>query len=511
MAITDVSTVTKTERRKMMQALQGTAFDPHQRVFGAFEGGTVFDFGEFETAQIATMLREDGKARSLEQVLTLPLRGAQWKLEAAEGDSGELKLVQDNLGDRLGKIIDQMTTAVAYRKAYFETNWTLDNGRVVYDQIAWRPPTGCEAGFDPNTGEPRGFRQRIPGIPGALPNSITQPVPGYITVTPSRAFIYTHGAYRDPIRGVSDLDVACWCWENKRKVLYLWFDHLQSTALPKTVVYGPDIDEAEARAESVASLRNSGVLGLPYPTEAGGAKAFEVLESGGQGAAQFYQAVQYLESLMTSSVLASFTDLPQAAVQGVGSYALSADQSEFFLASRQAVADEMADSLVQDLFGPLCRYNFGPDAALPKLTIGPLSSRYQQRSLDLLQAIVGSRYANVPRDFVDSLVTNVASYLGLDEEKVRAAIQADQKAAQEQQAQTQALQQQPPTGQPPGQPGRPPQPPAGKGGKGEQGLYPVPQAALGLSRAVRLADELVLRASNGEDPAVVLADLTDTS
>lgn len=510
MALTDVSTVTKTEQRRMMQALQGTAFDPHQRVFGAYEDGVVFSYGDYEASDLADMLREDGKARSLEQVLTLPLRGAQWKLEAAEGDSGELALVQENLGERLGKIIDQMTTAVAFRKAFFETNWTLDGGRVVYDQIAWRPPTGCEPGFDPNTGDERGFRQRIPGIPGAQPNAITQPVPGYITVPQSRAFIYTHGSYRDPIKGISDLDVAYWCYVTKRKVQYLWFDFLQNQALPKVAVYGPDINEAEDRAQVVAGLGNSGVIGLPYPNNAG-EKAFDVLESSGQGAAQFYQAVQYLESLMTSSVLASFTDLPQAAVQGVGSYALSADQSEFFLASRQAVADEMADALRQDLFGPLCRYNFGPDAALPKLTIGPLSSRYQQRSLDLLQAIIGSRYANVPRDFVDSLVTNVASYLGLDEEKVRAAIQADQKAAEEQQAQAQALQQQAPTGQPQGQPGRPPQPPAGKGGKGEQGLYPVPQAALGLSRAVRIADELVLRASNGEDPERVLADLTDTS
>jgi hypothetical protein len=43
------------------------------------------------------MLRLDGKARTLEQVLTLPLMSAEWSIEPAKGDSGEAEFVIDAL------------------------------------------------------------------------------------------------------------------------------------------------------------------------------------------------------------------------------------------------------------------------------------------------------------------------------------------------------------------------------------------------------------------------------
>jgi hypothetical protein len=43
-----------------------------------------------------------------------------------------------------------------------------------------------------------------------------------------------HGFYREPIKGVSDLDVAYWCYETKQKVLFLWFQVLENQNLPKT-------------------------------------------------------------------------------------------------------------------------------------------------------------------------------------------------------------------------------------------------------------------------------------
>jgi len=83
--------------------------------------------------------------RPLDQVLTLPIRSAPWKLHPAKGDTGQTERVERNLAERLSEIIDQMTTAIAYRRAFFET----------------------------------GQGPRLRHHPAA------------------RAFIYTHGAYRD--------------------------------------------------------------------------------------------------------------------------------------------------------------------------------------------------------------------------------------------------------------------------------------------------------------------------
>lgn len=466
--VTAVSSVTRRERRETERMFtaraqrqlttdpQGSLIAPTDRLFGFFGDGTVFDYGQHNAEAIQRMLGENGQARSVEQVLTLPLRGASWRIDPPGADDGAnhnavptdaqrpegpdasvddvTAGVRRNLGPLLPGIIDQMTTALSYTRAYFETTWMAQGGQCYYDKIEFRPATGCEAGFDPQSGKARGFRQRVVPVGGY--NSVldvTGKYPGFRVVTPQRAFIYTHGAYREPIMGVSDLDVSLWCWETKRKLMFLWFAFLENQALPKTVTYGNDQDEADERAEEMAELKSSGTMGLPHPPQ--GSKAFDILESAGQGAQQFYQAIQYLDSMETKAVLASFTDLPQAAVQGTGSYALSADQSEFFLASRQAVADEMADAITEGLIRPLVEMNYGPGTPCPRMVIGPLSSRYAQRALDMLTAVISSPSSNAPPEFVDQLVLTTSTYLGLDEAEMRNAIEALAQRREEQQKQ----------------------------------------------------------------------------
>lgn len=444
MTISDQSSVTDAERRRtarqLMGAPVGSPFSPWERLFIGFNDNTVFEYGQFDVVAVETMLGRSGKARGTEQVLTLPIRSANYKLIALKEDAGEKAFVQKWLDDFLPNLIDQCTTAVSYKRAFFECTWTMvddedrpDQKTIIYDAIEWRPPSGCEAGFNPKTGRYKGFRQRIVPVGGIFPGAndkgdLAAVMPGYVVVEPQRAFIYVHGAYRNPIHGISDLEVSLWCYETQQKILFLWFQFLENQALPKTIVYGDDIDQAAERVQELAALKSSGLLGLTKPEP--GSKAFEILESSGVGAHQFYQAITYLEAQMTASVLAGFTDLPQAAVQGTGSYALSADQSEFFLASRQAVADEIGNAIRDGIIKPLVVQNFGPDASIPKLEIGPLSSAYLERALTMLQDVVRSRYSNVPRDFVDQLVVHVATFLGIDPVKVAEAIKADFEAAQ---------------------------------------------------------------------------------
>lgn len=501
MPITNGSALTAAERRALLRPPVGTVFDAYERVFGSYDNGTVFDYGDFDVREIATMLRRDGKARSLEQVLTLPIRGADWRIAAGPNDQGQEKLVRDNLGERLGKIIDQCSTAFAFRRAYFETTWKLDGDKILYEDVEARPATSCEAGFDPVTGKPKGFRQRMAPLPGVFSSLSTKSgsMPGYEIVKAQRSYIYTHGSFRDPVKGISDLDVAYWAFETKQKVLFLWFQFLENQSLPKTIVYGDDLDHARELATDVAGLKSSGVLGLPRPADPS-TKAFEVLESSGAGAGQFYQAIQYLDSMMPASVLAGFTELASAATQGAGSYALSADQSEFFLASRQAVADEVATSIRCDLFGPLVFNNYGPGVEPPMLEIGPLSNRDTERALTLLTSMVAATQLNVPREFVDMITHEVAGFLGLDPDKVQKAIEKDvieREKAKAEMAKQMAMQQQAPV---PGKPA-PTTRPAVVAKPGP------PNPAKTLTSAVDVAYELVSRARAGEDPKAVLAEL----
>jgi len=48
--------------------------------------GLVYDWREPTVSQLQEMLDMDGKARSLEQVVTMPLIGAGWHVEPGEGN-----------------------------------------------------------------------------------------------------------------------------------------------------------------------------------------------------------------------------------------------------------------------------------------------------------------------------------------------------------------------------------------------------------------------------------------
>lgn len=406
----------------------GGPFDATERLFPSYDGGKVFDTGidlPENAREIKKALKRSGQLRSLEQVLTLPLRAADFELRPAEGGAMEAALVDENLvkTNMLNRVIDQSTAAVAYRHAFQEKEWEVVGDNVYYKDLHWRPPASCEVAWDPKTGRQEGFRQKLTGIDAiVVPQKYwTQKssATGYVDIPRSRAFIYTHGMHREPVRGVSDLDVAYWAYETQQKVLFLWFQFLEGQSLPKILVYGDGEDQAEDNADAVAAGKASAVVAMNRPSDPQ-LRSFDIIESSGQGAGQFLEAINWLDGQMTKSVLASFMDLASVSNgSGTGSFALSADQSEFFLASRQAVANEIANVIQEQIFKPLCVFNFGADARPPALSIGPLSKAHTERALTLLNSVITAESLNVPIGFVGSLIKTTATHLGLDEGDVR--------------------------------------------------------------------------------------------
>lgn len=419
----NVVALTPAEKKRLQGPPLSTPFDNYDRLFASFDQGRVFDYNDQSTRAIKEMLRVDGQARKVEQVLTLPIRSAAWEIRKAPGGEAEYQYVKAQLEDKLGKVIDQLTTAISFRKAYFELTFGLDGDTVTVESIDYRPPATCEAAWDPKTGQPMGFRQRIANPGGIITIQPGQrqrgDLPGYVTIDPERAFVYVHGAYREPIEGLSDLEVALWCYETTKKIQFLWFKFLEKQSSPQVVVYGDDQTQADLNGAALADAQASAVISWPRPADPT-ARTHDIIEASGRGASQFLEAINYLESKMSASVLAGFTDLAALAThqRGQGSYALSADQSEFFLAARQAVADEIAEAVSADLFKRLCVQQFGPDCKPPTLEIGPLSKHDKERAVTMLNNLITAPQFNVPPAFVDLLITSTAGYLGLPVDQV---------------------------------------------------------------------------------------------
>jgi LAGLIDADG-like domain len=216
-------------RSGLMSPEIGTQFDWGQRLFAYYGEGDVFDYGEWNSRDMKTMFSRDGVSAALAAALTLPIRGAPVKIDPAKGDKGEAEFItsvlmtpdtEGGMKTPVKELIGQVTSAQLYRRAFFEKTFKVreSDEKVIYDKIAYRPPATCQARFNDRSGENNGFRQQVWLFGGNLMLDRKQKVPGYVDIPRVRSFIYTHGKYREPMTGVSEMDIAYWPWAHGTRV-----------------------------------------------------------------------------------------------------------------------------------------------------------------------------------------------------------------------------------------------------------------------------------------------------
>ena len=472
-------------RRQILGSETGTQFDSQQHLFSLYQNGDVFNYGNYTARDFEVMLSRDGQASAIEAVLTLPIRQASRAIEPAKHDSGECEFVRSvlmapptagGMQTPLQDVIGQVTSAQTVRMSFHEKCFAIRDGdsKIVYDKLAFRPTATCEQKRNAQTAAPDGFRQQVWQFGGVSKSQAHSTTPGYVEIPEVRSFVYVNGKHRQPLTGLSEMELTYWAYQTKLKLVFLWLQFLENQALPKVVVYGQDQTEATSKAEDIASMRSSGVVGFRRPPP--GEKTFEVLASDGKGAGEFNAALTFLETWQTSSVLAGFKGLSSLASLGRGSLALSQDQSAFFLKSRQAVTAEMESAITHDVIAPLVTLNFGPGAAYPSFRFGPLSDDSDTQLVTMFSALAVAPTLQVPAGLLDLISLRLANFLNLDVTAVEAVIQqgAKDRAAQ---AQTMA---------PPGMP--------------QSAAAGIGHLAGGVSAATRIAQQALKRAAGDPLP-----------
>jgi hypothetical protein len=423
--------LTPATRKDLMRGELGSEFERGQ-MYGYYGAGDVFDYGTVTSRDYSTMLTRDGQAAALEAVLTLPIRQASRAIEPSKGDSGEAEFCNSvlmaphtsgGMKTPMQDVIGQVTSSQVYRLAYFEKCWQIrePDGKVTYEKLAYRPPATCELKRDARTGAMDGFRQARWMFGGLVQPQKSSSLPGWVEIPRVKSYVHVNGKHRQPLTGISELEVCHWAYSTKLKIIWLWLNFLEQQSLPKVVVYGQDQREANARADDIASMRASGVAGFTRGPQ--GAKDFEVLQSAGSGASQFADALAFLETWQTASVLAGFTGLASLASMGKGSLALSQDQSAFFLKSRQAISMEIAESITHDVIAPLVTLNFGPSAAYPTFKFGALTDESSSQLVGLFQALSVAPALQVPPAILDLITERLATVLNLDVDAVSQIVQ----------------------------------------------------------------------------------------
>lgn len=398
--------------------------------FSGYEDGLVYAHEEPLVRDYQHMLETDGKAAAMELMLTYPIISAPWGIDPAKDDAGEAEFILDALTalphqggpiTTVEQLISQMTSAITNKRAYFEKVFKInDDGKVVYHKLAYRPPETCELAFDARRSEVQGFRQMPIIYNGADKLSVhwNAALKDWVRIPPERAFVYIHGTWRDPLLGESSMKVPYWCFQTKRKIRWLWYQFLDQSVLPKTIVRNTDETQARLDAKKMAQLRGKAVVALSDST------VVDSFESTGKAGEYYQAAMGYLDNEMLDSGLLGFMGLSSAAGEGKGSYALAESLSKMYLRTRRMVAMDMARQLTNDVVGPLIAYNFGPKASIPRFKFGPLSESNERDVLDIFSK-VATTGAKVPVEFYDQLIARVSQLLELDAGKVAKALEIE--------------------------------------------------------------------------------------
>lgn len=402
------------------------------------DGKYLTDYADWEARDIFDMISKDYKAKQIENVLSLPIMSAEYQITAGKGDTGEATWLQDywdadfyqgGCRTSLDQIIGLCTSAFYYKRSYFEKVWTKGTGafegKFVYGDVAFRPQTTCRLMREPITGRYAGFEQEGYYVGPEIAKSAKWP----IQIEPNRAFVFTHGTRKDPLNGVSDMEVAFWAYKTKQKILMLWFQFVQAVSLPRIVVKATDDGTAKQVGREVARLKSSGVLPIAVPAGPSSV-SIDVLDISGKGHEQFKEIIQWLDNAAVQSILAGFLDLTAGNASQNPSYALSADASDFFLQSLEAKTRELEDQIRTNLFAPLIFANFGKDAVVPRLQFEPLNDIDKAAALQLLTAAMAMPPGGpVPSSFVAGLAEQVSNYLGLDGNEMKEAFKSSFDAA----------------------------------------------------------------------------------
>jgi hypothetical protein len=420
---------------------EGSGFGFYERLFLTWRDGKVFDYGDWHARDIADMLIKDYKAAQLEQVLSGPIEGVEGRVKPSKDDAGQAEWIQafleaDEFSGGMDTPIElvraQMTSAIAYKKAYFEKVWTRGTGdfegRYVYSRLGFRPASTCRTMRSPQ-GKLLGFEQD-PWYTGQISGD-TINEGQMIEIPLKRAVVHVHGQRRDPINGLSDMDVPYWCYKTKQKVLFLWLQYGEQAALPRTVVKAQELGIAQQAAGQIARLKNSGVLPIAAPN---GPQSLEVstLDISGKGGEQFKLMIDWLDQAAVQANLAGFLQLTDYQ-KGGGSYALSADASDFFLQRLEAKKKEIERTIRAQVFAPLVAVNWGPGAPVPHYDLDPLNTEDVSPQVAMLQAMLAGRDPSlVPGEFVEEIAALVCERWGIDAGKMRTAFQEAQKRAEQQ-------------------------------------------------------------------------------
>lgn len=329
---------------------------------------------EKRITNVEQMRRGDGAIRGVLRAIKAPLMGAEWSVttedSSPKGEEIRLFVEQSIFGMRRTwkEFLREALAFLDFGFYCFELIWEKRDGKIVIADLEPRIPASV-------------FSWKLKdGSFGIVQILKTDEVSSYNAEIPaSKLLILTNDKEGDDVTGQSVLRAAHKHWYYKNNLYGIsavaaerFGVGIPVVNLPETGVSDQEKADAEDMAQNVYSNERSYAV-LPH-----GMDLKIVTPQGNPQGAAIENQVNHHNAQIMLSVLATFLAL---GTDGTGSYALSQDQSSFFLNVLRDIAAYVREQFGNQVIKRMVDLNFGPQKKYPQLNNSPLGDiDYQEFS-----------------------------------------------------------------------------------------------------------------------------------
>ena len=383
----------------------GTSISPRA---GMLLNGEAIDTSKLKISDYVKMRQNDGTARALYSIMTMPVLALPWSLKADDEDTDETQA--DFAEDALRKpphkggmttpmslVIADMLRAILEGYRLFEVVWTVNaEGNIVFRKIAPRDNQTLSLRYDSRGGF-NGAKQYA-----YIGDSYTD-----VIIPVERCFLFTYGKEMNPLYGESAFIAAYQHYDEKRKLYYLGRLAAQALSIPPKVGKAPK-GAKQDQMDSVAAALNN-LVGVNSATVL--PEGFDVLMGNmANGRFDVMGLINHHNAEMARSVLAHFMMLGTGS--STGSWALSQDQSDMFIMSLKSLVSSIEEHINSYLLPKLIDYNF-ESPKYPKFQFAELTDGMIGVLKDAFLKIMDKAPEGIPDYVIEGIVERMADQLDI--------------------------------------------------------------------------------------------------
>lgn len=345
---------------------------------------------------VEEMRRTDGSIKAVLNALKAPILSAEWRVECDDEEKKEF--VEENLKGMQRTFTEWLREALGYfdfGHYAFEILYKKKNGKIYLNDLAPRIPASIQDWQLPDGSF--GITQWV---------QTDEDDRTMAEIPAEKLLILTNDKEGDDVTGQSVLRPAYKHYKYKDVLYRIQGISSERYGVGTPVIYLPENygdKEKEKAEEMLKNLRSNqkGYIVIPWKKEDG---ELEILvPSSNSKGQEIEKAIDHHDKAIMRSVLAAFLGLGDGKT---GSFALSKDQSSFFLKHVEDKAKYVFEQLTKQVVKRLMEINFGPETEIPQVKISPLGDIDFKEMSEVLKSLKDAGYLE-PSDSMKDFVRNI--------------------------------------------------------------------------------------------------------